>query len=167
MLMLPYDKVPFTNELNQIIEPEQPILIITNSSHTLRVCRGTYLGLRRAGQQESVVVEMKLIRQVKRHKETDRAWDWKTDRFTGLPDPGYSLELHYPRRFNPLTQEQLADNERIKAEWTAAKAKYDAAYAEHEKQWHFVDETYHRRCTLQNNRIFPLSIKMDDFIKAI
>jgi hypothetical protein len=112
---------------------------------------------------------MRLERQVKRHKETGRAYDHNTD---GIHLPYVSSWFNPPHRptwrgTTPLTPAQIAENETAKMQWEFNKARYDKAVVEHEKHWHYVPETYHRRATLQANRIYPISIKMEQFIKVI
>jgi hypothetical protein len=55
----PYDTIPFTNTLGQVIQPGDQVLIVTEGySHRIMCRTGTFLGVRNLGRHLATVVRV-------------------------------------------------------------------------------------------------------------
>ena len=170
------EAVPFTNDMCHTIQPGDPVLVITCSTGTVAVRKGTYLGTRRPGSRsESVQVEAQQPVTEWRHKVTNELMGWRVPGMR-MPSRPYEWEAKYgiirrnPFSYTPdriQTPEQKDLYEKDFAEFKAKEAEYQAAWNAYKAQHHEVERIRTYKTSLQRNRIYPLNISIDTLIKAI
>jgi len=187
----PYEAIPFTNELKQVINPGDSIIAVTHCTQHIDVNLGRYIGLRRHTNRWSnkdeyltVVVEYDLVDEYDAHNVTGERWNWRYEP-PGLVRVRYPYHPGYPpaprstiftsqEERNRLMAEYSAKKAEIDAKYQAAKDDYtakqkawDAAVEEYKKaNYTTVRKPYVKAKTLQRNRIYPINMQLKDLAKT-
>ncbi len=172
----PVEAVPFTNDMGHVIQPGDGVLVITGSSHTIGVSKGVYLGSRESRHNKNHrTVQVEIAKKVTemRHKTTGMKMEWSVP---GLWPPRKPSDYEFRSRsrspsiysyWEPLTPAEQAAFDAALAKYQVDRAAYDAKWNAYQAEHHLVTLTKYHKKNLQCNRIYPLNISMDEFIKAI
>lgn len=179
----PYEIVPFTNDIDQVIQPGEAIVAITKSAGSVGTYVGKYLGLRkykpRWADEETVNVVIETVHEIENwlHNETNEEWSYKTS-IPGIElpkPPSYNLENYGykgPSRYwhtSKTVEEQKQLNEAYEKQH-AAHRKYAELlkfyYEEREKykvmHYHKVITTFTKKRTLYLNMIYAIQTRLAD-----
>jgi|SRR6478609_22414 len=174
--MLPYDSVPFKNKIDQVIQPNDPIVIVTKSTGNVHVGVGRYLGSRGTDKNLRVVVVEERTRNVWRSNADNSQYEWDLyDKIETAPKYTYpESRTTYYGNYRTKTPEDLAHEEKLRTEQRNTYEEYrkaHSAYAERKTAWlhanyTLVTEGFETKSTLQLNRIFKIDTSVRDISKV-
>ncbi len=165
----PVEALPYTNDLDDVIQPGDPVIVVTKSTGTVAIYKGTYLGSRlpRPGNinpedYRTVQVEVELVVEELRHKVTNELFDRNK---VPAKRPDYPHEVNFARTYVPesyrhmvkLTPEERAEYDAAMKEYVKGRRVYDAAFQAYQDQHHYVKRIEKVKKNLQRNRIFPIN----------
>ncbi len=169
----PILKNPFTNDHGDVINPGDPILSVTKCTGSAYAAKGIYLGYRIVReatkdrpQEISVCVEQQLYRRVFVHKVTGKEWDYNTMQKLGHKYPTrqwYSktgIWDYITRTHGPGDPDADAKNAAEQTRYVDECAKYEAIEKQLKSDYHWVKIPYTRKTSLQLNKIYPLTLKV-------
>lgn len=161
----PYEAVAFTNDLGQVIQPNDDIIIVTKCTGSVSVNVGKYLGLRRHSEyngeeNQNVVVEYDLVREETCHNVTNELWNYLYEP-KDVPRPVHPEYRRLP--WNASAEERRKAND----EYAVARDNYSQACNAWHKaiedykkaNYHDVEVSYKQCRTLQCNMIYPINMK--------
>lgn len=140
----PFEAIPFTNEINQVIQPGDKVAVVTGS-RSAHISVGRYVGHRK--QHNRVIVETDHYRTKWVHKETGEEFD--SDKHVAEPrptSPPWGYDTDYYKRYEEYHNKY---NEWYKLVLTTKK-----------EQFKEVKIPYTYRRTLQLNRIFKIDTNL-------
>ncbi len=166
----PVEALPYTNDLDDVIQPGEPVIVVTKSTGTVGIYKGTYLGSRlpRPGNinpedYRTVQVEVELVVEELRHKVTNELFDRKN---IPVEWPNYPREHEFAKTYHPvrnywpmvkLTPEERTEYDAAMKKYVEGRRVYDAAFQAYQDQHHYVKRIEKVKKNLQRNRIFPIN----------
>lgn len=139
----PFEEVPFTNEIGQVVQPGDKIAVVTGSRNA-HISVGRYVGHRK--DHNRVIVETDHHKEVSIHKETGEEFD--SNKHVPMEYPSY------PRYGQGNWDTAYAEYQKKYGEWYELNKK---VRNEHFKK---VKIPYTVRRTLQLNRIFKIDTNL-------
>ena len=168
-----YEAIPFVNELDHTINVGDNVLIVTSAWKRVSVNIGRYLGVRNPNTNDArVIVECDRTREYDVHNETGEPWSY----YVTIPGLVAPQAPRYPDITYSWgkTPEQKQQEEQLLSEYKQKRAEYDKLNDEfnlkraiyRKENYHKIVENYVVRRTLMLNRIYPLTMKVSELVKA-
>ena len=147
-------EVEFTNNLGQVIKPDDEVVIITSGyNHRVNIRQGVYLGTKNDNASCRVTEYHTKYRFKETGEDVGYYWsDHRTKTFGEDPFPRTKSGLRYG---TPEYSEAYAEYQRLYGEWQKRQLEYAAKYEE-------FKVPYYRHTTLQLNRIYKLDTNIVD-----